>query len=60
MKGGLALTNGVLGSEMVTTITGALSSFGESILSNYVAILPAIAVLAAIFFVIGLIQSKVN
>lgn len=54
------MTNGVLGSEMVTTITGALSSFGESILSNYVAILPAIAVLAAIFFVIGLIQSKVN
>lgn len=54
------MTNGVLGTEMVTTITSALSSFGESILSNYVAILPAIAVLAAIFFVIGLIQSKVN
>lgn len=50
----------MLGTEMVTSITTALTTFGNTILSNYVQILPAIAVLAAIFFVIGLIQSKVN
>ena len=50
----------MLESTMVTSISSALSDFGTAILSNYVQILPAIAVLAAIFFVIGLIQSKVN
>lgn len=50
----------MLESTMVTSITTALETFGNTILSNYVQILPAIAVLAAIFFVIGLIQSKVN
>ena len=54
------MENGVLSTTMATSITNALSSFGESILSNYVVILPALAVIAAIFFVIGLIQSKVN
>lgn len=53
-------TNAIISSTMVTNITNALTQFGQAILENYVLILPAIAVLAAIFFVIGLIQSKVN
>ena len=50
----------MLETTMVTSISSALETFGNNILSNYVQILPAIGVLAAIFFVIGLIQSKVN
>lgn len=50
----------MLEAEMVTEISTALQTFGTNILTNYVDILPAIGVLAAIFFVIGLIQSKVN
>lgn len=52
------------GSVLTETQKGAikksLTSFGNSILDTFIDLLPAIALIAAVFFVIGIIRSKVN
>lgn len=44
----------------VTAITTALTNFGNTLLTEFVALLPALAGIAAIFFVIGIIRRKVR
>lgn len=48
-----------LDADIVTQITTALTGFGTSLLGYFVDLLPALAGISAIFFVIGLIRSKV-
>lgn len=50
----------LLTSGQVTAITTALKSFGTMLLDAFIQVLPAIAVIAAIFYVIAIIRSKVN
>lgn len=49
-----------MGSELVTEITTGLTGYGETILEYTVDLLPALATLAAIFFVIRIIKKKVK
>lgn len=48
-----------LDADIVSQITTALTGFGTSLLGYFVDLLPALAGISAIFFVIGLIRSKV-
>lgn len=50
----------LLSSAQVTSITSALTTFGNMLLDAFIQVLPAIAVIAAIFYVIAIIRSKVN
>lgn len=50
----------LLSSGQVTQITTALTTFGNMLLDAFIQVLPAIAVIAAIFYVIAIIRSKVN
>lgn len=45
--------------DTITQITTALTNFGTTLLGYFVDLLPALAGISAIFFVIGLIRSKV-
>lgn len=45
--------------DIISQITSALTGFGTSLLTYFVDLLPALAGISAIFFVIGLIRSKV-
>lgn len=57
-------SNTTSGSVLTETQKGAiktsLTSFGNSILDTFIDLLPAMALIAAVFFVIGIIRSKVN
>lgn len=57
-------TTSTSGSVLTATQKGAirnsLTSFGNSILDTFIDLLPAMALIAAVFFVIGIIRSKVN
>lgn len=48
-----------LDADMVTEISNQLTGFGTKLLGYFVDLLPALAGISAIFFVIGLIRSKV-
>lgn len=50
----------VLTATQKTSIKTSLTSFGNSILDTFIDLLPAMALIAAVFFVIGIIRSKVN
>ena len=50
----------LLSSTQVTNITSSLTSFGNMLLDAFIQVLPAVAVIAAIFYVIAIIRSKVN
>lgn len=43
----------------ISQITSALTGFGTDLLRGFTDLLPALAGISAIFFVIGLIRSKV-
>lgn len=47
-------------STQVTAITSALEGFGSTLLDYFVQLLPAIATIAAILFVINIIRRKVR
>lgn len=44
----------------VTSIKNSLQSFGSMLLDNFIKVLPALAVIAAIMFVINLVRKKVH
>lgn len=44
----------------VTGITTGLTTYGHTVLDYFVQLLPALAVIAAIFFVISIVQKKVG
>lgn len=44
----------------VSAIKASLQSFGSMLLDNFVKLLPALAVIAAIMFVINLVKKKVH
>lgn len=44
----------------VTSIKNSLQSFGSMLLDNFIKLLPALAVIAAIMFVISLVKKKVH
>lgn len=44
----------------VTSIKNSLQSFGSMLLDNFIKLLPALAVIAAIMFVINLVRKKVH
>lgn len=43
-----------------TSLAGSLQSFGGMLLDNFIKLLPALAVLAAIMFVIGIVRRKMR
>lgn len=45
--------------DTINAIQGALTDFGTTLLKYFVDLLPALAGISAIFFVISLIRSKV-
>ena len=47
-------------SSQVTAITTALTNFGSTLLDYFVQLLPAVATIAAILFVINIIRRKVR
>lgn len=51
---------GAIDTNTVTEITTGLESFGTSLLDNFVDLLPALAGIAAILFVINIIRRKVR
>lgn len=50
----------LLSSSQITNITSALTGFGNMVLDAFIQILPALAVIAAIWFVLKVIANKVN
>lgn len=54
-----AVTGGMSDSQ-ATALTSSLQTFGNTILDNFIKLLPAIAVLAAIMFIIRLVKRKVK
>lgn len=49
-----------MSAETVTAITTALDNFANSILTNFVSLLPALATICAIGFVIAIVRKKIN
>lgn len=49
-----------LDATLVTSIETALTGFGTTLLNYFVQLLPALAGIVAIYFVINLIRSKVG
>lgn len=50
----------MLSTELVGDMTTALTNFGTTLLSYFVELLPALAGIAAILFVINIVRNKVN
>ncbi len=55
-----ATTTGGMSAEQATSLTNSLQTFGNTLLDNFIKLLPAMAVLAAIMFVIRLVRKKVK
>lgn len=55
-----AVTASGLTDAQVTSIKNSLQSFGSMLLDNFIKLLPALAVIAAIMFVIALVKKKVH
>lgn len=49
-----------LTSEQATELANSLQSFGGMLLDNFIDLLPALAVFAAIWFVIRIVRKKVR
>lgn len=54
------VATGGMSDTQATALTSSLQTFGNTILDNFIKLLPAIAVLAAIMFVIRLVKRKVK
>lgn len=52
-------TSGITDAQ-IESIKNSLQSFGSMLLDNFVKLIPALAVIAAIMFVIKLVQRKVH
>ena len=50
----------MLSTELVGDLTTGLANFGTTLLQYFVEILPALAGIAAILFVINIVRNKVN
>ena len=46
--------------SQVTALSNSLQSFGSMLLDNFIKLVPALAVIAAIWFIINLIRNKVG
>lgn len=49
-----------LTSAQATSIASSLQSFGSMLLDNFILLIPSLAVIAAIWFVISLVRRKVK
>lgn len=49
-----------LSASQATSIANSLQSFGSMLLDNFILLIPSLAVIAAIMFVIGLVRRKVK
>lgn len=56
---GIFLTS-VITENQTTAIQQSLTTFGETILDTFISLLPALALIAAVFFVIALVRSRVH
>lgn len=54
------VTTGGMSEAQASALTTSLQTFGNTLLDNFIKLLPAIAVLAAIMFVIRLVRKKVK
>lgn len=54
------VTTGGMSDSQATALTTSLQTFGNTLLDNFIKLLPAMAVLAAIMFVIRLVRKKVK
>ena len=59
MLGQMLAYTASIDSDTISQITTSLTNFGTTLLGYFVDLLPALAGISAIFFVIGLIRSKV-
>lgn len=53
-------TAGGLTDAQATSLANSLQSFGGMLLDNFIKLLPAICVIAAIMFVIGIVRKKTH
>lgn len=49
-----------MSSAQATSIANSLQSFGSMLLDNFISLIPSLAVIAAIMFVITLVRRKVK
>lgn len=49
-----------MSSDQATKLSGSLQKFGSTLLDNFIDLVPALAVLAAIGFVISIVRNKVR
>lgn len=54
------VTTGGMSDAQAASLTTSLQTFGNTLLDNFIKLLPAMAVLAAIMFVIRLVRKKVK
>lgn len=52
--------SGGMSDAQATSLTTSLQTFGNALLDNFIKLVPALAVLAAIGFVIALVRKKVK
>lgn len=60
MEATTQVVSSAMSETQVTAITTALTNFGNTLLDYFVQLLPAVATIAAIMFVIYLIRRKVR
>lgn len=54
------VASGGMSAEQATKLTASLQSFGTTLLDNFIDLVPPLAVLAAVGFVIALVRKKVK
>ncbi len=54
------VATGGMTAAQATSLTTSLQTFGSTLLDNFIQLVPALAVLAAIGFVIALVRKKVR
>lgn len=54
------VATGGMSSAQATSLTTSLQSFGTTLLDNFINLVPALAALAAIGFVIALVRKKIK
>ncbi|MCI8498475.1 MAG: hypothetical protein HFG33_03650 [Bacilli bacterium] len=54
------VASGGMSPEQATKLTASLQTFGTTLLDNFIDLVPPLAVLAAVGFVIALVRKKVK
>lgn len=54
------VTTGGMSDAQAASLTTSLQTFGNTILDNFIKLLPAMAVLAAIMFIIRIVKKKMH